>query len=167
MSAYFISCMHEFYVFWTVSHNPCESFLFCSCLPCPGENRQRYFQLLINGTYTPRTLPVGGEEPRGVSPHAIAEALLVSPEPHTPQKRHSRVSDGSLGDVTAIAVAAIAAVSAVLNSVLLACWKSWKGCKRSRCTVSSFVWSEILQSLNACEITWKMCMWKNFMISKI
>ncbi|XP_031433446.1 histone-lysine N-methyltransferase SETD1B-A isoform X2 [Clupea harengus] len=41
-----------------------------------GENRLRYFQLLINGTYTPRTLPVGGVESRGVSPHTIAEALL-------------------------------------------------------------------------------------------
>ncbi|XP_063066868.1 histone-lysine N-methyltransferase SETD1B-A isoform X2 [Engraulis encrasicolus] len=41
-----------------------------------GENRLRYFQLLINGTYTPRTLPVGGGDHRGVSPTAIAEALL-------------------------------------------------------------------------------------------
>ncbi|MEQ2193407.1 hypothetical protein XENOCAPTIV_023842, partial [Xenoophorus captivus] len=28
------------------------------------ENRLRYFQLLMNGSYTPRTLPVGGEETR-------------------------------------------------------------------------------------------------------
>lgn len=38
-----------------------------------GENRLRYFQLLMNGSYTPRTLPVGGESPR-----SLAEALLVS-----------------------------------------------------------------------------------------
>ncbi|XDV54660.1 hypothetical protein PO909_022898 [Leuciscus waleckii] len=39
-----------------------------------GENRQRYFQRLINGSYTPLTLPVGGEE---VSPHSLSEALLA------------------------------------------------------------------------------------------
>lgn len=32
----------------------------------------------MNGTYTPRTLPVGGEEAREVSPRSLAEALLVS-----------------------------------------------------------------------------------------
>lgn len=53
---------------------------------------------------------MGGEEPRGVSPRAIAEALLVSPETHTWQKSHSRVSDGSLGDVTAATVTATATV---------------------------------------------------------
>lgn len=42
-----------------------------------GENRLRYFQLLMNGSYTPRTLPVGGEENREVSPRSLAEALLV------------------------------------------------------------------------------------------
>ncbi|XP_038589881.1 histone-lysine N-methyltransferase SETD1B-A isoform X1 [Micropterus salmoides] len=42
-----------------------------------GENRLRYFQLLMNGTYTPRTLPVGGEEAREVSPRSLAEALLA------------------------------------------------------------------------------------------
>ncbi|XP_029371070.1 histone-lysine N-methyltransferase SETD1B-A isoform X2 [Echeneis naucrates] len=41
-----------------------------------GENRLRYFQLLMNGSYTPRTLPVGGEEAREVSPRSLAEALL-------------------------------------------------------------------------------------------
>uniref|UniRef100_A0A673AHN6 SET domain containing 1B, histone lysine methyltransferase a n=1 Tax=Sphaeramia orbicularis TaxID=375764 RepID=A0A673AHN6_9TELE len=41
-----------------------------------GENRLRYFQLLMNGSYTPRTLPVGGEETREVSPRTLAEALL-------------------------------------------------------------------------------------------
>lgn len=45
----------------------------------PGENRLRYFQLLLNGTFTPRTLPVGGEEARQVSPRSLAEALLVRP----------------------------------------------------------------------------------------
>lgn len=43
-----------------------------------GENRLRYFQLLMNGSYTPRTLPVGGEEAREVSPRTLAEALLVN-----------------------------------------------------------------------------------------
>ncbi len=44
---------------------------------CSGENRQRYFQRLINGSYTPLTLPVGGEEACEVSPRSLAEALLV------------------------------------------------------------------------------------------
>lgn len=47
--------------------------VYCSA----GENRLRYFQLLMNGSYTPRTLPVGGEEAREVSPRSLAEALLV------------------------------------------------------------------------------------------
>ncbi|XP_058473303.1 histone-lysine N-methyltransferase SETD1B-A isoform X2 [Solea solea] len=42
-----------------------------------GENRLRYFQLLMNGSYTPKTLPVGGEEAREVSPRSLAEALLA------------------------------------------------------------------------------------------
>uniref|UniRef100_A0A3Q3G1T7 SET domain containing 1B, histone lysine methyltransferase a n=1 Tax=Labrus bergylta TaxID=56723 RepID=A0A3Q3G1T7_9LABR len=42
-----------------------------------GENRLRYFQLLMNGSYTPRTLPVGGEEAREISPRSLAEALLA------------------------------------------------------------------------------------------
>uniref|UniRef100_UPI0037E9BD1E histone-lysine N-methyltransferase SETD1B-A n=1 Tax=Semicossyphus pulcher TaxID=241346 RepID=UPI0037E9BD1E len=42
-----------------------------------GENRLRYFQLLMNGSYTPRTLPVGAEEAREVSPRSLAEALLA------------------------------------------------------------------------------------------
>lgn len=49
-----------------------------TCFYCSsGENRLRYFQLLMNGSYTPRTLPVGGEEARDVSPRSLAEALLV------------------------------------------------------------------------------------------
>lgn len=31
----------------------------------------------MNGSYTPQTLPVGGEEAREVSPRSLAEALLV------------------------------------------------------------------------------------------
>ncbi|XP_072311546.1 histone-lysine N-methyltransferase SETD1B-A isoform X2 [Eucyclogobius newberryi] len=42
-----------------------------------GENRLRYFQLLMNGSYTPRTLPVGSEEAKDVSPRTLAEALLA------------------------------------------------------------------------------------------
>ncbi|XP_040012508.1 histone-lysine N-methyltransferase SETD1B-A isoform X2 [Xiphias gladius] len=42
-----------------------------------GENRLRYFQLLMNGSYTPRTLPVGGEEAREVSPRSLAETALA------------------------------------------------------------------------------------------
>ncbi|XP_066506787.1 histone-lysine N-methyltransferase SETD1B-A [Hoplias malabaricus] len=40
-----------------------------------GENRTRYFERLVNGSYTPLTLPVG-EEPCDVSPRCIAEAIL-------------------------------------------------------------------------------------------
>ncbi|XP_058645017.1 histone-lysine N-methyltransferase SETD1B-A isoform X3 [Onychostoma macrolepis] len=50
-----------------------------------GENRQRYLQRLINGSYTPLTLPVGGEEACEVSPRSLAEALLPL----------RRLSDGS------------------------------------------------------------------------
>lgn len=32
----------------------------------------------MNGSYTPLTLPVGGEEVREVSPRSLAEALLVN-----------------------------------------------------------------------------------------
>uniref|UniRef100_A0A8C2CQS0 SET domain containing 1B, histone lysine methyltransferase a n=1 Tax=Cyprinus carpio TaxID=7962 RepID=A0A8C2CQS0_CYPCA len=46
-----------------------------------GENRLRYFQRLINGSYTPLTLPVGGEEACEVSPRSLAEALLVKTKP--------------------------------------------------------------------------------------
>uniref|UniRef100_A0A4W5N3W6 SET domain containing 1B, histone lysine methyltransferase a n=1 Tax=Hucho hucho TaxID=62062 RepID=A0A4W5N3W6_9TELE len=42
-----------------------------------GENRLRYFQLLLNGTFTPRTLPVGGEEARQVSPRSLANTHLA------------------------------------------------------------------------------------------
>ncbi|KAI1882396.1 hypothetical protein AGOR_G00250260 [Albula goreensis] len=42
-----------------------------------GENRMRYFQLLVDGTYTPQTLPVGGEEPPTVLPLSLADALQV------------------------------------------------------------------------------------------
>lgn len=31
----------------------------------------------MNGSYTPRTLPVGGEEAREVSPRSLAETALV------------------------------------------------------------------------------------------
>lgn len=31
----------------------------------------------MNGSYTPKNLPVGGEETREVSPRSLAEALLV------------------------------------------------------------------------------------------
>ena len=42
-----------------------------------GDNRLRYFQLLMNGSYNPMNLPVGGEEARDVSPRSLAEAILV------------------------------------------------------------------------------------------
>ncbi|XP_060926661.1 histone-lysine N-methyltransferase SETD1B-A isoform X1 [Limanda limanda] len=42
-----------------------------------GDNRLRYFQLLMNGSYNPMTLPVGGEEARDVSPRSLAEVLLA------------------------------------------------------------------------------------------
>ncbi|XP_068190923.1 histone-lysine N-methyltransferase SETD1B-A isoform X4 [Antennarius striatus] len=57
-----------------------------------GENRLRYFQLLMNGSYTPRTLPVGTDEAREVSPRSLAEALLAC-EPIR------RLSEGSMSAV--------------------------------------------------------------------
>ncbi|XP_064210156.1 histone-lysine N-methyltransferase SETD1B-A-like isoform X2 [Anguilla rostrata] len=61
-----------------------------------GENRMRYFELLINGFYTPRTLPVGGEDAREVSPHSLADALLAI----EPAKRLSEGSSSTLGGPT-------------------------------------------------------------------
>ncbi|KAK2870862.1 hypothetical protein QQF64_001938 [Cirrhinus molitorella] len=55
-----------------------------------GENRQRYFQRLINGSYTPLTLPVGGEDACEVSPRSLAEALL-------PLRRLSEGSSSAVG----------------------------------------------------------------------
>ncbi|XP_053097531.1 histone-lysine N-methyltransferase SETD1B-A isoform X1 [Pangasianodon hypophthalmus] len=46
-----------------------------------GENRLRYVQRLINGSFTPLTVPVGDEEPCEVSPRSLAEVLLSSCEP--------------------------------------------------------------------------------------
>ena len=48
-----------------------------------GEQRLRYFQLLVDGVYTPQTLPVGGEEPREPSPGSLADILQV--RPHLPR----------------------------------------------------------------------------------
>uniref|UniRef100_A0A8D2ZH26 SET domain containing 1B, histone lysine methyltransferase a n=1 Tax=Scophthalmus maximus TaxID=52904 RepID=A0A8D2ZH26_SCOMX len=56
-----------------------------------GENRLRYFQLLMNGSYTPKTLPVGGEDARDVSPRSLAEAILAC----EPIRRLSESSAGS------------------------------------------------------------------------
>ncbi|KAM3600080.1 uncharacterized protein V6R79_017094 [Siganus canaliculatus] len=58
-----------------------------------GENRLRYFQLLMNGSYTPKTLPVGGEEAREVSPRSLAEALLAC----EPIRRLSESSMSAVG----------------------------------------------------------------------
>nr|XP_020441413.1 histone-lysine N-methyltransferase SETD1B isoform X2 [Monopterus albus]XP_020441414.1 histone-lysine N-methyltransferase SETD1B isoform X2 [Monopterus albus]XP_020441415.1 histone-lysine N-methyltransferase SETD1B isoform X2 [Monopterus albus]XP_020441416.1 histone-lysine N-methyltransferase SETD1B isoform X2 [Monopterus albus] len=58
-----------------------------------GENRLRYYQLLMNGSYTPRTLPVGGEEAREVSPRSLAEALLAC----EPIRRLSESSVSAVG----------------------------------------------------------------------
>uniref|UniRef100_A0A8C1KGL6 SET domain containing 1B, histone lysine methyltransferase a n=1 Tax=Cyprinus carpio TaxID=7962 RepID=A0A8C1KGL6_CYPCA len=55
-----------------------------------GENRQRYLQRLINGSYTPLTLPVGGEEACEVSPRSLVEALL-------PLRRLSEGSSSAVG----------------------------------------------------------------------
>uniref|UniRef100_A0A4W5N3T6 SET domain containing 1B, histone lysine methyltransferase a n=1 Tax=Hucho hucho TaxID=62062 RepID=A0A4W5N3T6_9TELE len=55
-----------------------------------GENRLRYFQLLLNGTFTPRTLPVGGEEARQVSP-----LWCVSPQACEPLRRLSESSSST------------------------------------------------------------------------
>ncbi|KAM4635161.1 histone-lysine N-methyltransferase SETD1B-A [Polymixia lowei] len=58
-----------------------------------GENRLRYFQLLMNGSYTPLKLPVGGEEPREVSPRSLGEAILAC----EPIRRLSESSVSALG----------------------------------------------------------------------
>lgn len=41
---------------------------------CAGETRMRFYELLVNGLYTPQTLPVGTEQ--DVSPTG-SEALQV------------------------------------------------------------------------------------------
>uniref|UniRef100_A0A8C4XI65 SET domain containing 1B, histone lysine methyltransferase a n=1 Tax=Erpetoichthys calabaricus TaxID=27687 RepID=A0A8C4XI65_ERPCA len=53
-------------------------------LDTKGENRMRYFELLVSGIYTPRTLPVGGEafldsSPRSVSSTPSVRNDLVDP----------------------------------------------------------------------------------------
>ncbi|XP_064164008.1 histone-lysine N-methyltransferase SETD1B-A isoform X2 [Anguilla rostrata] len=42
-----------------------------------GEQRLRYFQLLVDGVCTPLTLPVGAEEPRDPSPGSLADIIQV------------------------------------------------------------------------------------------
>ncbi|KAJ8286506.1 hypothetical protein GJAV_G00039960 [Gymnothorax javanicus] len=42
-----------------------------------GEHRQRYFQLLVDGVYTPQTLPVGGQELLDPSPGCLTDILQV------------------------------------------------------------------------------------------
>ncbi|TMS08436.1 Histone-lysine N-methyltransferase SETD1B-A [Larimichthys crocea] len=59
-----------------------------------GAGPERYFQLLMNGSYTPKTLPVGGEEAREVSPRSLAEALLAC----EPIRRLSESSVSAVGD---------------------------------------------------------------------
>lgn len=50
-------------------------FLINSCIVvCAGETRMRFYELLVNGLYTPQTLPVGTEQ--DVSPTGN-EALQV------------------------------------------------------------------------------------------
>lgn len=45
-----------------------------SIVVCTGETRMRFYELLVNGLYTPQTLPVGTEQ--DVSP-TVNEALQV------------------------------------------------------------------------------------------
>lgn len=57
----------------------CTCVLMYTCNPAPGEQRMRYFQLLVDGAYTPRTLPVGAEDPPEASPCSLADILQVRP----------------------------------------------------------------------------------------
>ncbi|MBN3316708.1 SE1BA methyltransferase, partial [Atractosteus spatula] len=47
-------------------------------LDTKGENRMRYFELLVNGIYTPRTLPVGNEDSRDISPRSLNDTAQKS-----------------------------------------------------------------------------------------
>uniref|UniRef100_A0A8C1BLX4 SET domain containing 1B, histone lysine methyltransferase a n=1 Tax=Cyprinus carpio carpio TaxID=630221 RepID=A0A8C1BLX4_CYPCA len=58
-----------------------------------GENRLRYFQRLINGSYTPLTLPVGGEEACEVSPRSLLVVILCL----QPLRRLSEGSSSAVG----------------------------------------------------------------------
>ncbi|KAI4897908.1 hypothetical protein NFI96_023111 [Prochilodus magdalenae] len=57
-----------------------------------GENRLRYFERLVNGSFTPLTLPVG-EESCEVSPRSLAEALMAC----EPLRRLSEGSSSVVG----------------------------------------------------------------------
>lgn len=49
----------------------------CSLCVCQGENRMRYFELLVSGLYTPRTLPVGNEPVQEDSPPGVSDPPQV------------------------------------------------------------------------------------------
>lgn len=66
------SCGCQEYVFL---HRLCYfCFINSSIVVCAGETRMRFYELLVNGLYTPQTLPVGTEQ--DVSP-TVNETLQV------------------------------------------------------------------------------------------
>ncbi|MBN3304304.1 SE1BA methyltransferase, partial [Amia calva] len=62
-------------------------------LDTKGENRMRYFELLISGIYTPRTLPVGSDDARESSPRSVSDSSQAS----EPVKRLSEGSSSAVG----------------------------------------------------------------------
>nr|XP_015221757.1 PREDICTED: histone-lysine N-methyltransferase SETD1B isoform X2 [Lepisosteus oculatus] len=62
-------------------------------LDTKGENRMRYFELLVNGIYTPRTLPVGNEDSRDISPRSLNDTAQAG----EPAKRLSEGSSSAVG----------------------------------------------------------------------
>lgn len=62
----------------------------CVILLCPGQQRQKYYDLIVSGSYTPQTVPLGGK--------ALAERLqtqtVAQTQPDTVlshcRRRHER-----------------------------------------------------------------------------
>uniref|UniRef100_A0AAY5F3K3 [Histone H3]-lysine(4) N-trimethyltransferase n=1 Tax=Electrophorus electricus TaxID=8005 RepID=A0AAY5F3K3_ELEEL len=62
-----------------------------------GENRLRYFQRLVNGSFTPHTVPVGEEELCEVSPHCVWNVCLCCVQACEPLRRLSEGSSSVAG----------------------------------------------------------------------
>ncbi|MGH0165089.1 UNVERIFIED_CONTAM: hypothetical protein FKN15_058640 [Acipenser sinensis] len=66
-------------------------------LDTKGENRMRYFELLVSGLYTPRTLPVGNEPVQEDSPPGVSDPPQAS-DPRKPAlQRPTESSAASVG----------------------------------------------------------------------
>ncbi|XP_039627834.1 histone-lysine N-methyltransferase SETD1B-like [Polypterus senegalus] len=69
-------------------------------LDTKGENRMRYFELLVSGIYTPRTLPVGSEAFLDSSPQSVSS----TPSANEPVKQPSqRIPDSGVSSGTSLA----------------------------------------------------------------